>query len=77
MSAPDHSDPHSLSPTMPSGTLYSSVIEVLPRDNERQSQKGKRQRREGKVGGCPWRKGPSMLLASDSASYDGTKTPRA
>lgn len=78
MCAPDHSDPNLLSPTMPSGTLYSSVIEVLPRDNECQSQKGKQQRRDGKVRECPWRKGPSMLLASDPASYDGTKkTPRA
>lgn len=32
MGTPDRSDPHSLSPTMPSGTLYSSVIEVLQRE---------------------------------------------
>lgn len=58
MGAPDHSDPHSLSPTMPSGTLYSSVIEVLPRDNERQSEKGKQQRKDGKPEGVPGEKSP-------------------
>lgn len=69
MDTPEHSDPHSLSPTMPSGTLYSSVIDVLQRDNEGQPQMGKQR--------VSQRKGPPMFLASDPASHDGTKTSKA
>lgn len=69
MDTPEHSDPHSLSPTMPSGTLYSSVIEVLQRDNEGQSQMGKQR--------ICQRKEPPMFLASDPAPYDGTKTSQS
>lgn len=42
MGVPEHGDPHSLSPTMPSGTLYSSVIEVLQRQTMKVSLKRKR-----------------------------------
>lgn len=70
-----HSGPHSLSPTMPSGTRYSSVIEVLQRETMRVSLKSGSSRGDGRARRPPGKK--TLKTRSPASCNMGTKPPQA